>query len=114
MLRDGSELTWTPRGRMPDGNDNHDVLTQVIPARTHAPGQVGSTKGEFGDTPVEINLRECDNRIQGYSGQFYSSFAQRRQYWEEVLGKWMFPSGTDRPVSCLAGWKEALSKCGKP
>lgn len=114
--RDGEDLVWKAGGSILAGNDNHEIITHITPARTHALGQRGDTTGgELGDDPAQIDLRAYDNSNQGHSGQFYSSLAERRDYWEQSLLQGIAFNERTRSVSCLAGWVDAAAgECGRP
>lgn len=104
---------------MLDGNENHEILTHITPARTNALGQRGGTQGEVAipGHSDQINLRNYDNSNQGHSGEFYSSLSERKLFWEQGLSKGTFPDSRQRPVSCLAGWVSSLpgeKQCGQP
>ncbi len=82
----GANLTW--QLTTPIETDAARVLAHIIPARSAALGQglEGGT-GSVIDSQVEFSYGKHN---QGHSAQYYSSFVERRGYWNVLLENFDF------------------------
>ena len=81
-LKGDQLLHWEHAGRIGSSNQNAEILAHIIPARTHALGQYAGRGGLLNEEPTRLAYSTSN---QGHSAQFYSTYAQRQEYWRGIL-----------------------------
>lgn len=83
-LKGGFELESWFDG-VPITKDKADIISHIIPARTHALGQRFFTNSN--SVINEAISLGYGSSNQGHSGQFHGTYADRQKFWRDVLAR---------------------------
>jgi hypothetical protein len=95
-----SPLTWVEGTPATAAESTWEIMGHILPARTLPLGQGEIQKGAaLGGASNELNLRGQGYGAsnQDHSGQFMSTYAERRRYWDALLVEIPLQATTQAP-----------------